>query len=267
MKKILLLLITIFITSGIYAQKTKKITVVDYIIEKYSVPSQNMKTYERSTRIHTNRDEFHYLNNGILEKVKRYTVDDGGIFLTVIEMSSKNKIKQIEYSNFGEVKEFKYKANELYQIETTGALYKKPTLHTYSYNNKNAPSHVSIDNEREIDFLYDENGNLTEKKSNTYSEKYVYDNKIQVCSHLPFYYSISHRLSPAQELLFTNYNPKNNLTERHTPYMVDYINYTYNADGLPITAIITTTEKDDGAQPSITAEYEFYYKEITISTN
>ncbi|WP_286387385.1 hypothetical protein [Myroides marinus] len=65
--------------------------------------------------------------------------------------------------------------------------------------------------------------------------------------------------------MFTNYIQQNNVIKSENTKFIYSIDYTYNQNHLPISARITSVDKNNKDKARLLYEYEFVYMEINAS--
>ncbi|MDR0193558.1 MAG: hypothetical protein LBI73_00420 [Myroides sp.] len=290
MKKILLIALTAITCCNSYALsttekgKTKKITVVDYLIEKEhtQLPAisadeeDNVDTvaYEvgNKTIATTNKVYFLYNEKGQLATLTSVKTDndreqsnyttlfyyDDNNLLTSVFCTKDNASNTLDYAD-GKVRHIVYKERGRSWSMTS----------TIEQGGDDRPFMMEIKNSdtnyrpREIVVEYDQKLNAIGITTNDNKETYSFDNKRNPFDYLPFAFNMNIFLMP-EELMYTNYVPKNNIVKLDREEWIETTSYTYNSKNLPQTAKTMQRMKGSDYYYYPIYEYEYFYKEIEI---
>lgn len=278
MKSISLVLLLLLIFPIAWGQP---ITVVERVIEKQHIPKAHIISItpnpstdqtDRDTEVFIRHYDFTYNTQGILISTSSYTIENdmpSYPFTTYIEMEDKHTIKNIDLGSDTSSYKLEYIDKLLSSFIFTNSNFRETRTSTYNYNTNLLPRQITISttpeqtNAIEISLEYNDKLNLNREIYNGQYTDYTFDNKKYPFSYLPYGYTISSFLG-SESLIFTNYIQQNNVIRIENVKFITSIDYTYNKKGFPITARITSIDKEDKNNKRLLYEYEFIYKELHI---
>ncbi|MDR2223519.1 MAG: hypothetical protein LBE34_12415 [Flavobacteriaceae bacterium] len=261
--------------------KTKKITVVDYLIEKEheqlpasSEDDKDAVTYElgNETIATTNKVYFLYNEKGQLATLTSVKTDndtekpnyttlfyyDDNNLLTSVFCTKDNASHTMDYVG-GKVRHLVYKERGR-SWSMTSTIDQGQNDQPFTMEIKNSDTNYKP---REIVIEYDEKLNAIGVITNDQKEEYSFDNKRSPFDYLPFAFNMNIFLMP-EELIYTNYVPKKNIVKLDREEWVETMTYTYNSKNLPQTVKIMQQMKGSDYYYYPIYEYEYFYKEIEI---
>lgn len=291
MKKIIVLAAFVQLTTSwnsyssvndILAASIKKKTVVLQIIEKNHVPVEQTIVVDGinvadgtkvSTDISISKYNFTYNALGQLTTIHSYLFENdqpSDPFITTIELNDTNQLAKILFGENKMQLDFSYENKKLRFVELNDLLYKQSQFSSLTYNQLDLPESITITSDSQYEavetkqFSYDANNNVKIVTSDRNKTTYTYDNKKYPLAYLSYAFNISNYLS-AYELSFSNYVQQNNVIKVVNNYFITTIDYTYNAQNLPLTAKIKTIDKSNPTETLSQYDYEFVYKEIDVT--
>ncbi|AJH16298.1 hypothetical protein [Myroides profundi] len=278
MKSISLVLLLLLIFPIAWGQP---ITVVERVIEKQHIPKAHIISItpnpstdqtDGDTEVFIRHYDFTYNTQGVLISTSSYTIENdmpSYPFTTYIEMKDKHTIKNIDLGSDTSSYKLEYIDKLLSSFIFTNSNFRETRTSTYNYNTNLLPSQITIStipeqtNAIEISLEYNDKLSLNREIYNGQYTDYTYDNKKYPFCYLPYGYTISSFLG-SESLIFTNYIQQNNVIRIENVKFITSIDYTYNKKGFPITARITSIDKEDKNNKRLLYEYEFIYKELHI---
>ena len=290
MKRNLLLMSLLFLLGSMNSYSTekvspnaqiKKLTVVSQVVEKNYVPVDSSPLIDNvnvvdgitsSTEVSITKYDFNYNELGQLTSVESYLVENGAptsSFTATMELDENNLLRKVIYGENKMSLDLVYDNKILQYTEFKDLYYDESRVSKIVYNRLDLPGSIEISSKPQYsdpevtDFIYDPNNNLKLINLDSYKTIYTYDQKNYPFAYLPYAYNVSNYLS-ANELMYTNYNQQNNVVKIENSDLLTTIEYTYNAQDLPLTAKVKTVVKSmPNEQPSI-YEYEFTYRIIEL---
>ncbi|MCA4791815.1 hypothetical protein HX045_01355 [Myroides odoratimimus] len=290
MRRNLLLMSLLFLLGSMNSYSTekvspnaqiKKLTVVSQVVEKNYVPVDSSTLIDNvnvvdgitsSTEVSITKYDFNYNDLGQLTSVESYLVENGAptsSFNATMELDENNLLRKVTYGENKMSLDLVYDNKILQYTEFKDLYYDESRVSKIVYNRLDLPGSIEISSKPQYsdpevtDFIYDPNNNLKLINLDSYKTIYTYDQKNYPFAYLPYAYNVSNSLS-ANELMYTNYNQQNNVVKIENSDLLTTIEYTYNAQDLPLTAKVKTVVKSmPNEQPSI-YEYEFTYRVIEL---
>ncbi|MEC4051258.1 hypothetical protein VSP10_00460 [Myroides odoratimimus] len=267
--------------SPIPAVQIKKLTVVSQVVEKNYVPIDNATLIgdvnvvdgsTSNTEVSITKYDFNYNDLGQLTSVESYLVENGApssSFTATMELDENNLLRKVIYGENKMSLDLVYDNKILQYTEFKDLYYDESRVSKIVYNRLDLPGSIQISSKPQYsdpevtDFIYTPNNNLKLVNLDNNKTIYTYDQKNYPFAYLPYAYNVSNYLS-ANELMYTNYNQQNNIVKIESSDLLTTIEYTYNAQDLPLTAKVKTVVKSmPNEQPSI-YEYEFSYRVIEL---
>lgn len=260
----------------------KKKTVVLQIIEKKHVPVEQTMVVDGinvtdgtrvSTDIAISKYNFTYNALGQLTTIHSYLFENdqsSDPFITTIELNDANQLDKILFENNKMRLDFSYENTKLRLVALNDLLYNHSQFSSIIYNQLDLPDSITITSDPQYEateikqFSYDANNNVKVVTSDSNKTTYTYDDKKYPLAYLPYAFNISNYLS-AYELSFSNYVQQNNVIKAVNNYFITTIDYTYNAQSLPLTAKIKTVDKSNPTEALSQYDYAFIYKEIDVT--
>ncbi|MDR0194255.1 MAG: hypothetical protein LBI73_03950 [Myroides sp.] len=280
--KLVLTSLLLIVTGSITAFAQRKVTVVKQVIEKYHIPkteiislSPDSKSTNPSgeTEIFIKKFDLDYNAKGELISVMTYHLENDMPtypFTFYVEMDNTQQIKDISLGTDTSTNKLEYNDNLLETFTYANINFRESKTSRYTYNKNLLPSHISISTipesptPTEISLEYNNKRNLIKETYQNESTEYTYDNKQYPFYYLPYGYTVSNLLS-SESLMFTNYIQQNNVIKSENTKFIYSIDYTYNQNNLPISARITSVDKNNKDKARLLYEYEFVYMEINAS--
>ncbi|MEK6492916.1 hypothetical protein [Myroides odoratimimus] len=290
MRRNLLLMSLLFLLGSMNSYSTekvspnaqiKKLIVVSQVVEKNYVPVDSSTLIDNvnvvdgitsSTEVSITKYDFNYNDLGQLTSVESYFVENGtptSSFTATMELDENNLLRKVIYGENKMSLDLVYDNKILQYTEFKDLYYDESRVSKIVYNRLDLPGSIEISSKPQYsdpevtDFIYDPNNNLKLINLDSYKTIYTYDQKNYPFAYLPYAYNVSNYLS-ANELMYTNYNQQNNIVKIEGDDLLTTIEYTYNAQDLPLTAKVKTVVKSmPNEQPSI-YEYEFTYRIIEL---
>lgn len=259
--------------------KITKTIVLDSAVEKSHIlvtetildPKKGYKSTENTTtEIEEKQFLFTYDDRGLLLRADTFSMQKDkkeNQATLVVHLNAKKQITQIALDENENNLKVVYEGSLLSQISHYEPEFKELVVNTITYNKQKLPSKTQLSNKSKpaevvnMSYHYDDKQNVKQSNYSSEEVKYTYDDKRYLIPAQPYYYNPFYYLS-IDWLTFTNYSPKNNITSMEDNEYITTIDYTYNDNNLPSTALVTKTSKANKQDSRITSEYEFFYKEI-----